>query len=73
MPRINGFQTLHHLNNSERLSSIPVVIYTTSRAESDKEESLRPGAMHFITKPDSIAKIKNELKEVFSADWFKKK
>lgn len=69
MPRMNGKQCLVQLKANERLSKIPVVIYSTSKAVSDKEETRRLGAQAFITKPTCMHQLKRELELVFDKHY----
>lgn len=69
MPRMNGRQCLKHLKENEKTKAIPVIIYTTSKLEKDKQETQKLGAVHFITKPTSMTVLKKELEYVFSQDW----
>ena len=66
MPRMNGKQCLVHLKQNEKLRSIPVIIYTTSKMAEDIEEAKRLGAVHFITKPSSMITLRKELEFIFS-------
>jgi CheY-like chemotaxis protein len=65
MPRMNGKQCLVQLKKNEKFSSIPVVIYSTSKSEADREETQQLGSAHFVTKPSSMQKLKKELEFVF--------
>ena len=51
MPRLDGLQVLYHLKSDERLKSIPVVMLTSSREESDIARSYQLGANAFVVKP----------------------
>lgn len=61
MPRMNGKQCLVHLKKDQRLASIPVVIYSTSKLQADREETKELGAVYFLTKPSSAQQLKKEL------------
>jgi DNA-binding response OmpR family regulator len=50
MPRKNGFELLEWLRNHE-MESIPVVIYTSSKQESDIERAYGLGAACYLVKP----------------------
>jgi CheY-like chemotaxis protein len=67
MPQLDGKQFLITLKNRSLLSNIPVIILTTSNCTKEKEEIIRLGAAHFITKPskfgDLISVISNVLLE----------
>lgn len=53
MPGQNGIETLKRLKEHPEYSRIPVVIYTTSRYETEKNICLQSGAIDYITKPNS--------------------
>lgn len=54
MPRLDGKQFLKLLKSNPKLSSIPVVILSTSRAEEDINETYCLGANAYITKPSNL-------------------
>lgn len=51
MPKMNGFELLQKLKNSEDWKDIKVFILTTSEEPEDKIASLNIGISGFITKP----------------------
>lgn len=51
LPRIDGLEVLRRLKSSELTRTIPVVVLTSSREESDLVESYRIGANSYIVKP----------------------
>lgn len=51
MPKMNGTELLKRLKADERFSNIPVVIYTTSVNEMERQACLALGAYDYITKP----------------------
>ena len=53
MPAIDGFETLKKLKDHSEYKHIPVIIYTTSRNEAEKERCIQAGAIDYISKPDS--------------------
>ena len=65
MPGMNGFEVLKHLKQLALYHSIPVVILTTSDADSDQEQARQLGATEFITKPTTytgLSTIANRLR-----------
>ncbi|MES2776024.1 MAG: response regulator [Bacteroidota bacterium] len=62
MPRMNGLQCLSEIKKINSLRDIPVIIYSTSAAKRDIDESKKFGAENFFTKPSSF----NDLKEFLS-------
>jgi CheY-like chemotaxis protein len=51
MPKMNGSELLKRLKRDERFNEIPVIIYTTSVNELEKQACLALGAYDYITKP----------------------
>jgi|SRR5215831_1667347 len=69
MPRLSGNQFLALIKKSERLRSIPVVIFTTSRLESDVEEAKQLGAFSFLTKPSRYSELVDMLRKILENNW----
>lgn len=55
MPRLDGRAALRALRNREDTRGLPVVVLTTSAAESDVVECYRGGANSYCTKPMDFA------------------
>lgn len=51
LPKMNGIEVLTEIKNNESTSDIPVIMLTSSEAESDIAESYSHFAYSFITKP----------------------
>jgi len=51
MPRVDGLQVLRKIKSDPNLRSIPVVILSSSREESDLLESYHLGVNAFVVKP----------------------
>jgi CheY-like chemotaxis protein len=66
MPRFNGLQCLRELKKDEQLQNIPVIIYTTSKLHTDKEQALKTGACYFLTKPSSFKELCEILTEILN-------
>ncbi|HSZ72866.1 MAG TPA: response regulator [Cytophagaceae bacterium] len=71
MPRMNGIQCLEEIKKQERLSHIPVVIYSTSSGQNFIDEALLHGAASFITKPPRISELVTMLNDFFSNQTIK--
>jgi len=67
MPRLNGRQCLSEIRKMHRFNAVPVIIYSTSAQQKDKDETLHSGASYFITKPSDIGVLTKALNSVFSA------
>lgn len=61
MPVMNGWDFLRNVRGSDRLKSIPVVVYTTTDREQDKLLADSLGALKFIRKPENYGALKREL------------
>lgn len=55
MPTMDGKSCLKSIKTDPRLKSIPVIIYTTSSNERDKEQCLQLGAEKYLIKPYGLA------------------
>jgi len=64
-----GKKCLLEISQIESLKDIPVIMYTTSKRNEDKEWTMRLGASHFITKPSSLTELCDEIEFVLHHDW----
>jgi len=69
MPRKNGIEALQEIKQDPRLRAIPVVVFTTSKAEEDILRAYRLGVNSFITKPINFQGLL-ETVEIISHYWF---
>ncbi|WP_114418610.1 response regulator [Marinospirillum perlucidum] len=70
MPRMNGQEFLREIKADEALKSIPVVVLTTSEAETDIQSSYHLGAAGFIVKPVDINDFIEQVQQL-EHYWFK--
>lgn len=64
MPRKDGREALKEIKSDPKLRNIPVVVFTTSKAEEDIYKTYELGVNSFITKPvtfDSLIKVMQTL------------
>lgn len=59
MPGMDGKDVLRELKGNIRFQPIPVIIFTTSSSEKERETSYNLGANCFITKPTSYRDLVN--------------
>ncbi|OQP67415.1 hypothetical protein A3860_03440 [Niastella vici] len=71
MPKLNGKECLIEIKKLPKYSGVPLIIYTTSSNQKDKQEIMQLGAHYFLTKPTRISELCNCLLNVFSMDWKK--
>lgn len=63
MPRMSGRECLAELKAQRKLSTIPVVIFSTSSDSRDKKELMALGAIDFITKPSKTSELTRLLEQ----------
>jgi DNA-binding response OmpR family regulator len=64
MPRVNGLDCLRRIRSQDRLSELPVIIYSTSANPGDIAVSRREGATDYMVKPTSIKSLETNLKDI---------
>lgn len=64
LPRVTGHDVLGAMKDDAELSDIPVVVFSSSRLDSDKARCLALGARSFVTKPSGLDEFLNVLREV---------
>lgn len=69
MPRMNGREFLKTVKNDPRLAHIPVVVMTTSTAESDVGAAYDLGAAGYVTKPASVNQLARAIHGI-ETYWF---
>ena len=57
MPVMNGIEFLEEIKADEKLRSIPVIVLTTSKEESDRVDSFDLGVAGYIVKPVDFYKF----------------
>lgn len=65
MPGLNGKECLPEIKKIPRLAGVPIIIYTTSSMQKDRNETLKLGAADFLTKESSIGQLRHSLKNLF--------
>ena len=69
MPILNGTETLRRIKADDRYQNIPVVIYSTSVNDRERQECFRLGALDYLVKPSSFSdsvEIAKKLKRICS-------
>jgi CheY-like chemotaxis protein len=69
MPRMDGREVLREIKATPSLRCIPVVVLTTSKADTDIERLYELGANSFITKPVRFDALVNVMKAL-GQYWF---
>lgn len=63
LPKVNGIEVCKWIRSEQRFKDIPVVIFTALVQEEDRIEGLNAGANEYLTKPFSIDKLLDIIKE----------
>lgn len=69
MPRMDGREALKVIKSEPNLSNIPIVVFTTSKAEEDVYRSYQLGGNSFITKPVTFENLITVMKTL-GLYWF---
>lgn len=69
MPKMDGKTCLTELKKDEKLKNIPVIIFSTSSDQRDKDATHQLGATYFLTKPSDFIKLQKEILFVMKENW----
>jgi len=69
MPGVGGMETLRRIKENGKWRQIPIVIFTTSKAQEDIDNSYRLGANSFVSKPFGLEGLVGVVAEL-SHYWF---
>jgi CheY-like chemotaxis protein len=69
MPRKDGREALKEIKSDPELSDIPIVVFTTSKAEEDIYRSYKLGVNSFITKPVTFENL-IQVMQTLGKYWF---
>lgn len=69
MPRKDGREALKEIKAHQDLKDIPIVVFTTSKAEEDIYRSYKLGVNSFITKPVTFERL-IEVMQMLGKYWF---
>ena len=64
LPRVNGLEVLEQVKRDPALKSIPIVMLTSSREESDLARSYGLGVNAYVVKPVAFPEFVTALKEL---------
>lgn len=64
LPGKSGFEILRELKSDPSTEHLPVLMLTAKGQEKDREQALRLGADHFMTKPFSNSEVREHVRDV---------
>lgn len=65
MPRVDGWQVLEEIREDDRLRSIPIIVFSTSCVQADRDRAYALGAERFVTKPASFSLLIAEVESAY--------
>ncbi|MCI0447062.1 response regulator [bacterium] len=66
MPDINGLELVSFLKNHPHYRTIPVVIISTEKSETDRKRGLELGADEYLTKPFEPGELENIIRRLLN-------
>jgi len=54
LPHYDGTEILQHVRQNPRLTTVPIVFFTSSDSPKDRANAISEGASHFIRKPSAL-------------------
>lgn len=64
LPRMNGFEILQHIRSNEKTKLIPVIVFTSSKEDTDIIKAYEFGANSYIRKPIDSEKFTTVLEQI---------
>jgi len=68
LPFMNGKECLAAIKNKPEFVNIPVIIYSTSKLQTDINEVYKLGAANFLTKPSSFRDIITSVSNILTRE-----
>lgn len=62
LPGKSGFEILRELRADSANSTLPILMLTARGQEKDREQAIRLGADHFMTKPFSNSEVRDQVR-----------
>lgn len=69
MPVMGGKECLSRIKADDKLTHIPVIIYSTSSNKKDIDDTFEMGADLYVVKDSSYVSLKKTLESIIRIDW----
>jgi CheY-like chemotaxis protein len=69
MPKLNGKECLAEIKKDANFNNIPVIIYSTSTAQKEIDETIKMGAAFFLQKPNRFEDLSRALSNIILHNW----
>jgi two-component system response regulator len=66
LPKVDGFEVLKALKENDRMASVPVVIFTSSREEKDLRKAYELKANSYVLKPVDFDRFTEVIRQIGS-------
>jgi two-component system cell cycle response regulator DivK len=67
IPMRNGYDVLKEIRKDARLSPVPVMAFTASAMQGERERALAAGFDGYLTKPVALAELRSEVNRLLEA------
>jgi chemotaxis family two-component system response regulator Rcp1 len=61
MPKVDGFEVLHHMKSDPELRSIPIVVLSASDRPEDIEAAYQHGTNSYVTKQSAVGTVRDGM------------
>ena len=67
MPRMDGYELIRHIRETERLSTIPVIMITSRSGDKHRQMAFDQGVSRYLTKPFSDGELLSTIENLIAA------
>jgi two-component system, response regulator len=64
LPRLDGFEVLQHIRSNEKTKLVPVIVFTSSKEDTDITKAYILGANSYVRKPIDSEKFMSVLQQI---------
>ncbi|MDX3263795.1 HAMP domain-containing protein [Streptomyces sp. MI02-2A] len=65
MPEMDGYETIHCIRNTPRLSHLPIIAITAKAMPGDRDKAINSGADDYVTKPVNVDRLLSVICDLF--------
>jgi PAS domain S-box-containing protein len=67
LPDISGMELLRHLRSENSTAGIPVIVVSADALQTQVEQALNQGALHYLTKPVNVSDLLSLLDDILTS------
>jgi CheY-like chemotaxis protein len=68
MPKMGGYECLAEIKKERKFNHIPVIIFSTTKIDSERQRTIQMGANYFFTKPSDFNILTKELTKILQTE-----